>query len=89
MPRICVVKEQMPPRTFQGSEGLVTVVELLLSDGLNTFIATASEKDSSALISNPLAPGTYISVMLQFTALKGDKGYFQKCRLIKWGLYAF
>lgn len=89
MAKILLVKEQLPARTFQGNDGQVTVVELLLTDGVDTFVATANEKDSVALVNNPLQPGTYIAAHLQFTVYKGNNGYFQNCRILKWGLYAY
>ena len=87
MANIFIVKQQLPARQFQGNNGMVTVVELLLSDGTDSFVATLNERDTTTVLQQPLTPGTTISAILSFNAVKGQSGYFQNVRILKFGIY--
>ena len=87
-----IVCGQENQRTFNsvqnGQNVTVDAVDVLLTDGLNNFVATAFEKEAIRLKENPLAKGSWVMVDLAFNVRtsKTDKGEYsyQQVRLNKY-----
>lgn len=87
---ICVGLENQ--RTFNsvqsGQNVTVDAVDVLLTDGLNNFVATAFEKEAVRLKEKPLEKGGWVMVDLTFNVRtsKTDKGEYsyQQVRLNKY-----
>lgn len=87
---ICVGLENQ--RTFNsvqsGQNVTVDAVDVLLTDGLNNFVATAFEKEAVRLKEKPLEKGGWVMVDLAFNVRtsKTDKGEYsyQQVRLNKY-----
>lgn len=83
---IVKVIKQLPTRSFQGENGMVTVVEVLVTDGANKWVMQMNEKDSYALAANPLTPDSWLGVTLGYTVSEGREGaLFQKVKALKYG----
>lgn len=68
-----------PAREFTGSDGqTVKAVDVVLTDRLSKFAATAYDKQAQYLIDHPLKPNTLLSVDLSFNAkaVRTEKGEF-------------
>ena len=87
-----IVCGQENQRTFNsvqnGQNVTVDAVDVLLTDGLNNFVATAFEKEAIRLKENPLPKGSWVMVDLAFNVRtsKTDKGEYsyQQVRLNKY-----
>ena len=87
---ICVGQENQ--RTFNsvqnGQNVTVDAVDVLLTDGLNNFVATAFEKEAVRLKEKPLERGGWVMVDLAFTVRtsKTERGEYsyQQVRLNKY-----
>ena len=77
---------QSEKRSFTGQNGeQVTVVDVLLDDGLNRYIASAFDKEAKELSENPLVcqEREYVAD-LQMSVNKTQEGkYFQKVKLLR------
>ena len=77
---------QSGARSFAAQNGeQVTVVDVLLDDGLNQYIASAFDKEALALSQQPLVvqEREYVAD-LQMSVNKSQEGkYFQKVKLIR------
>ena len=77
---------QSGARTFAAQNGeQVTVVDVLLDDGLNRYIASAFDKEAKELSENPLVcqEREYVAD-LQMSVNKTQEGkYFQKVKLLR------
>lgn len=77
---------QSGARSFAAQNGeQVTVVDVLLDDGLNQYIASAFDKEALALSQQPLVcQEKEYTVDLQMTVNKTQEGkYFQKVKLVR------
>ena len=76
---VCVKQDEA--RTFKSNQGEdVTAVEVHLSDGLNSVVATAYDKMADKLIKEKLAPGTLVEtdITLYESVVKTEKGEFAR-----------
>lgn len=71
--------------TQNGQSTTVDAVDVLLTDGINNFVATAYEKEAIRLKEHPLERGAMVSVDISFSVRtsKTEKGEysFQQVRL--------
>ena len=77
---------QSGARSFAAQNGeQVTVVDVLLDDGLNQYFASAFDKEALALSQQPLVvQEREYAVDLQLSVNKSQDGkYFQKVRLVR------
>ena len=68
-----------PVREFTGSDGsTVKAVDVVLTDRINKFSATAYDKQAQQIIDHPISPNSLLSVDLTFNAkaVKTEKGDF-------------
>jgi len=95
MEKFVVVLSQGDAREFEstanGQKEMVDVVDLVLTDGLNTFACSAFVKVAQRLRKEPLRKGAMINANLSFFARKAknkDGGEFmqQACTLQDYGV---
>lgn len=92
MEKLLIVVGQENQRSFNsvqnGQNVTCEAVDVLLTDGLNNFVATAFEKEAVRLKEHPLKKGGWLMCDLVFTVRtsKTDKGEysFQQVRLNKY-----
>jgi len=68
-----------PAREFTGSDGqVVKAVDVVLTDRLSKFAATAYDKQAQHLIDHPIKPNSLLNVDLTFNAkaVRSEKGEF-------------
>lgn len=91
MEKMLIVEGQENQRTLKftlnGKETSCLAVDVLLTDGLNNWVATAFDKEAERLKECPLKKGSWVMTDLIFTVrtVKTDKGEFscQQVRLNK------
>ena len=70
MAQLLIVVRQLDERKFKGNENGqacdVSVVDVLLTDGINQYLASAFDKVALRLIKEPLKPGAWVSADLSF-----------------------
>ena len=77
---------QSEKRSFTGQNGeQVTVVDVLLDDGLNRYIASAFDKEAKELSENPLVcqEREYVAELQMMVNRSQEGKYFQKVKLIR------
>ena len=74
MEKILIVASASEPREFNGQDGNpVKAVDLVLTDGINTFVASAVDRVAQRLIDKPLPAGTLVNANLEFKVRVVDK----------------
>lgn len=84
MEKILIVVSVSEQREFQSKDGEnVKALDVTLSDGLNTFIASAVDKRAQQMIDHPVKPGSLINADLTFnvTSVKSERGEFPTQRV--------
>lgn len=86
-----VVSQIGEKREFTGNDGSkITACDIVLTDGTNTFVASAFDKVQQKIAETPLQVGTVINANLSFflTKVNSEKGEFfsQKVRLESFGI---
>ena len=91
MEKLMIVTSVSEAREFKGNDGsMVKAIDVTLSDGINTIIASAADKRAQRIIDHPLAIGSLLNVDLTFSIVnvKSEKGEFasQRVRLNDFGV---
>lgn len=90
------VTSQAEAREFEATQNGQTIkvkaVDVTLSDGINTIVASAYDKKAQQLIDHPLKAGTFLNADLTFSVrkTKNEKGEWsvQQVRLNNYGVIA-
>lgn len=91
MEKMLIVCSQEATRTFNverdGRQEEVEAVDVVLTDGINTFLCTAYDKEAQRLTKTPLEKNSWVAADLSFSVRtakteKGDRA-FQQIRLNK------
>lgn len=93
MEKLMIVTSISEVREFKGNDGSpVKAVDLTLSDGINTIIASAVDKKAQRIIDHPIPLGSLIFTVLNFNVVnvKTEKGEFvsQRVKLVEFGILA-
>ena len=91
MEKIMTVASVSEVREFKGNDGnMVKVIDVTLSDGINTIIASAVDKKAQHIIDHPIAIGALVQADFTFSVsvVKTEKGEFptQRVRLNAYGV---
>lgn len=89
-----IVSSQSPVREFdsveKGQSVKIKVVDVVLTDNINSFVASAFDKTAQRIQDNPLKVGSLIKADLGFSVrtVKTEKGEFmsQNVRLNNFGI---
>lgn len=80
---LCTIASQGEARTFEGTRGTGTAVDVVLKSGSNTIIASAFDTLAERIIKGEFNAQTLLSADIAFTVRQkkdGDK-IFQSCRI--------
>ena len=91
MEKIMIVTSVSEAREFTGNDGSkIKAMDITLSDGVNSIVASAVDKRAQRIIENPIKIGSLLNVDLTFYIqnVKSDKGEFasQRVRLNDFGI---
>ena len=69
MEKLVRIKQQGTLSTFQGANSgeTVTKIEVVMTDGIDTFVAEAFDKQAIAINQNPLDPNAVYNAQLQIS----------------------
>lgn len=80
---LCTISSHGEPRTFEGTRGNSTAIDVVLKSGNNTIIASAFDTLAERIIKGEFNAQTLLSADITFTVRQkkdGDK-LFQACRI--------
>lgn len=67
MEKLLIVASASEPREFNGQDGnAVKAIDLVLTDGINTFVVSAVDRLAQRLIDKPLPVGTLVNANMEF-----------------------